>query len=61
MKGTLSIFQQPTDAQLSLYSKAVYDNTPYNKEKELLSGAEAGNPIPQKVGDKSPIKYVFIL
>jgi len=61
MKGTLSIFQQPTDAQLAIYSKAVYDNTPYNKEKELLSGAEKGNPIPQKVGDQSPIKYVFYI
>lgn len=61
MKGTLSIFQQPTDAQLAIYSKAVYDNTPYNKERELLSGAEKGNPIPQKVGDQSPIKYVFYI
>lgn len=61
MKGTLSIFQQPTDAQLAIYSKAVYDNTPYNKEKELLSGAEKGNPIPQKIGDQSPIKYVFYI
>jgi YVTN family beta-propeller protein len=61
MKGTLSIFQQPADAQLAIYSKAVYDNTPYNKEKELLSGAEKGNPIPQKVGDQSPIKYVFYI
>ncbi len=61
MKGTLSIIQQPTDAQLATYSKAVYKNTPYNKEKELLSGAEADNPIPQKVGDKSPIKYVFYI
>lgn len=33
MKGTLSIIQQPTDAQLATYSKAVYKNTPYNKEK----------------------------
>jgi YVTN family beta-propeller protein len=61
MKGTLSIIKKPTDAQLSIYSKAVYENTPYTKEKETLSGAAIGNPIPQKLGDKSPIKYVFYI
>jgi YVTN family beta-propeller protein len=61
MKGSLSIIKKPTDAQLAIYSKAVYDNTPYTKEKELISGAEKGNPIPQKLGDKSPIKYVFYI
>lgn len=61
MKGTLSIIKKPTEAQLAIYSKAVYDNTPYTKEKELLSDAEKGNPIPQKIGDKSPIKYVFYI
>ncbi|MFX5332404.1 hypothetical protein ABTC54_20100, partial [Acinetobacter baumannii] len=30
-------------------------------EKELLTEGEKGNPIPMKVGDKSPIKYVFYI
>jgi YVTN family beta-propeller protein len=58
-KGTLSIIDEPSEKQMSLFSKMVYDNTPYNKEKELQSQGEAGNPIPMKVGDPSPIKYVF--
>ncbi len=58
-KGTLSIIDEPTPATLQAYSKAVYDNTPYTKEKELNAQGEPGNPIPMKVGGPSPIKYVF--
>jgi hypothetical protein len=61
MKGTLSVIDEPTDAALAVYSKAVYKNTPYTKEKELLSAGEKGNPIPMRVGEKSPIKYVFYI
>lgn len=61
-KGTLSIIDVPSTQLLSVYSQAVYDNTPYSKAKELVvSGAEAGNPIPDKVGGPSPIKYVFYI
>ena len=58
-KGTLSIIDEPSEKQMSVFSKQVYDNTPYNKEKELLSQGEPGNPVPMKIGDPSPIKYVF--
>ncbi len=61
MKGTLSIIDEPTVAELTIYSKAVYKNTPYSKERETTSLGEKGNPIPMKVGDKSPIKYVFYI
>ena len=60
-KGTLSIIGTPTDQQLSVYSQAVYRNTPYSKKKELVSQGENGNPIPMKVGDPSPVKYVFYI
>lgn len=60
-KGTLSIINTPTLQQLSVYSQAVYHNTPYTKIRETLSKGEAGNPIPMKVGDPSPIKYVFYI
>jgi YVTN family beta-propeller protein len=60
-KGTLSIINQPTTNQLSVYSQVVYRNTPYTKEKESMATGEVGNPIPMKVGDKSPIKYVFYI
>jgi YVTN family beta-propeller protein len=60
-KGTLSIIAAPTSKQLSGYSQQVYANTPYNKEKELLSPGEAGNPVPMKIGDTSPIKHIFYI
>ncbi len=61
MKGTLSVIDEPTHAELAIYSKAVYKNTRYTKEGELNAGGEKGNPIPMKVGDPSPIKYIFYL
>ncbi|OQP66964.1 hypothetical protein A3860_00980 [Niastella vici] len=58
-KGTLSIIDEPAEKQMGAFSKMVYDNSPYNKEKELHTQGEAGNPVPMKIGDPSPIKYVF--
>lgn len=60
-RGTLSIIPVPGEKQLQSYSKDVYRNTPYSKEQELLAKGEPGNPIPQKVGDPSPIKHVFYI
>ena len=60
-KGTLSIINEPNAAQLEIFTKAVYKNTPYSQSKEMLAEGEMGNPIPMKVGDKSPIKYVFYI
>ncbi len=61
MKGTLSIIDDVTEANLAIYSKKVYQNTPYKKEKELVTEGEANNPIPSKVGGASPIKHVFYI
>jgi YVTN family beta-propeller protein len=61
LRGTLSILKAPDAAQLVAYSKAVYNNTPYNKKTELISEGMKGNPIPMKVGDSSPIKYIFYI
>jgi len=60
-RGTLGIINIPDDKQMALYSQAVYNNTPYIKKKELISEGTTGNPIPQKVGDASPIKHVFYI
>lgn len=60
-KGNLLIIDEPTEKLLSEYSEAVYKNTPYTKTKELISEGEQGNPIPMKIGDSSPIKYVFYI
>ncbi len=58
-KGTMSVIDEPTESQLAVYSQVVYRNTPYNKVREQLAQGEAGNPVPRKVGEQGPIKYVF--
>jgi YVTN family beta-propeller protein len=61
MKGTMSVIDTPAPFEMANYSKKVYENAPYKKDRELLADGEAGNPIPMKVGDKSPIKHVFYI
>ena len=60
-RGTLEILDIPNDLQMGIYSKAVYNNTPYTRNKELISEGAGGNPVPQKVGDPSPIKHIFYI
>jgi DNA-binding beta-propeller fold protein YncE len=61
MKGTMSVFKEPSLQELAILSEAVYKNTPYTKESEIHAAGEKGNPIPMKVGDASPIKYVYYI
>ena len=59
-RGTMSVVKSPTDKELIQYSKAVYKNSAYNPAKlESADQASIGNPIPMKLGQVSPIKYVF--
>lgn len=60
-KGEMSIINIPNEKTLAGYSKLVRHNSPYKKQFEMQSAGEAGNPIPMKVGDPSPIKYVFYI
>ena len=60
-KGSLTIFDEPDESTLKTYTEAVYKNTPYSKELELQYAGEPGNPIPQKVGEPSPIKHIFYI
>jgi DNA-binding beta-propeller fold protein YncE len=60
-RGTLQAIQNPKDDQLGIYSQAVYNNTPYSKETEMISKGEEGNPVPSRVGEPSPIKHVFYI
>ena len=57
--GTLQAITIPDAAEQSVYSQMVYENTPYSRDREMISTGEPGNPIPSKVGALSPIKYVF--
>lgn len=58
-RGTIQFLTVPGEPQMGIYSKAVYNNTPYVKDKELVAEGMSGNPVPMKVGDPSPIKHVF--
>ena len=59
-KGTMSVIARPAEKDLQGYSKAVYRNASYSPTKSDLADKEApGFPIPMKMGQKSPIKYVF--
>ncbi|WP_158825479.1 bifunctional YncE family protein/alkaline phosphatase family protein [Mucilaginibacter lacusdianchii] len=60
-KGTLSFIETPDELQLKAYTKQVYSNTPFTDKRAALADGEDGNPIPRKVGDKSPIKHVFYI
>jgi YVTN family beta-propeller protein len=60
-RGTLEILKSPDAAQMASFSQAVYNNTPYNKNEELISDGEDVNPIPMKIGDASPIRHIFYI
>ncbi|HEY2784452.1 MAG TPA: alkaline phosphatase family protein [Fimbriiglobus sp.] len=59
-KGTVSVIPQPTPAAMANYSKTAYACSPLQAGNAVRAGGvEAGNPIPKKLGDPSPIKYVI--
>ncbi len=60
-KGKLSFIDAPQPGQLKIYTKQVYANTPFNNKVTALAAGEAGNPIPRRRGERSPIKYVFYI
>ncbi|MGI4885715.1 MAG: alkaline phosphatase family protein [Janthinobacterium lividum] len=60
-KGTLSFVPAPSAAQLKAYSAQVYANTPFTPALEKEALGVAGGPIPRRVGQASPIKYVFYI
>lgn len=59
--GTLSMIPAPDEKQMLVYTQMVYRNTPYKKQLETEGEGKTGNPVPQHVGDVSPIKYVFYI
>ncbi len=60
-KGTLSFIPGPDAAQLKAYSKQVYANTPFTPALAKEALGEAGNPVPRRAGQASPIKHVFYI
>jgi YVTN family beta-propeller protein len=60
-KGKLSFINTPDAALLKKYTREVYANTPFNNKITAMADGLAGNPIPRKVGQTSPIKHVFYI
>ena len=61
LDGTLSIVPIPGAKELSVYSQAVYHNTPFNRNQANNAVGKKGNPVPSRVGGTSPVKYVFYI
>jgi DNA-binding beta-propeller fold protein YncE len=60
LQGALSIVTMPDAAALKALTTRVYAVTPYSDAIRLTpANAPVATPIPRKVGDSSPIKYVF--
>ena len=61
LRSTLSVLPAPDAAALAAYSAQVYANTPYSKTREQRPDVPAGNPVPRRVGEPSPIRHVFYI
>ncbi len=64
-QGTLSIIPMPDARRMAAYSQTVYECSPLRRgDPTGVRGAppcRPGHPIPAKVGDPSPIKYVVYI
>jgi DNA-binding beta-propeller fold protein YncE len=64
-KGTLSVIDLPNgkdwDQKMAAWTAEAYARTPLKAEAAVSGTPPAGNPIPAKVGDPSPIKYVIYI
>jgi DNA-binding beta-propeller fold protein YncE len=54
LKGNMSIIDVPSTKQLGVYTKMVYDNSPYTAYQKQIA-----HQTPLKLGKESPVKYVF--
>ncbi|MBF9219960.1 alkaline phosphatase family protein [Hymenobacter ruricola] len=61
LKSSLTRLPVPDAAALATFSAQVYANTPYSKTREASPDVPAGNPVPPRVGEKSPIRHVFYI
>ena len=60
--GTLGIVKMPTPTEMAGYAKTAYACSPLKQDNAVRAdNVEAGNPIPKKLGEPSPIKYVIYI
>jgi YVTN family beta-propeller protein len=59
-QGAMSVIPVPTPGALQRMTARVRELTPYSDARRLApANAPGASPIPRRVGDSSPIKYVF--
>jgi YVTN family beta-propeller protein len=59
LRGTLSRIAVPDERRLAEYTRQVAENVKLPDEGLPPGGVGAGNPIPDRVGGRSPIKHVI--
>src|SRR5205823_2971309 len=62
--GLVSMLVIPGDQRLASFTKLVYANTPYRDaliERPYQAPRSGSNPVPSRVGEPSPIKYVLYI
>jgi phospholipase C len=57
-RGTLSLIEPPSPPTLKSYTSRVMANTPSSELQPDEEGTPS-NPVPRRIGNPSPIKYVF--
>ncbi|HYP14426.1 MAG TPA: bifunctional YncE family protein/alkaline phosphatase family protein [Bryobacteraceae bacterium] len=59
--GTASVIEPFDEQQLTAYTQTVLRNSPYRDEVMDRLAIPAGNPIPSRPGEPSPIKHVIYI
>jgi DNA-binding beta-propeller fold protein YncE len=59
--GTLSTIDLPSSTRMTEYSKQAYACSPLRRDNGVILDAPEGSPIPARVGEASPIKYVIYI
>ena len=59
--GTASVIGAFTQTELKAYTRTVIANSPYHDALLDHAGIPAGGPIPDSIGDPTPIKHVILL
>jgi len=65
-QGTLSLIPMPDARRMVAHSQTVYDCSPLQRSdptsvRAPIAAVPAGHPIPLKVGDPSPVRYVVYI
>lgn len=61
LSGAVSIVTIPDEQQLKQYTAQVYRNCPYADSQLTTAPYSSASPVPTRVGDPSPIKYLIYI